>query len=229
VLELIIGNRNYSSWSLRAWLHLRASNIPFTVTRIPLDTDEWRASIGRYSPARLVPVLIDGELAIWDTMAIFEYVLEIHPEAIGWPVGREARARARSICAEMHSGFKAIRDELPQNIRQRKPLRRDQITDTCRVQLQRVEQIWSTCRDDYADEGPWLFGSLSLADIVFAPVALRLVTYEIPVAGSAASFVSAVQSFEPVIEWSEAAAAEPEVLSFIDDLRPVADTPLIPG
>jgi glutathione S-transferase len=228
VLELIIGNRNYSSWSLRAWLHLRASNIPFTVTRIPLDTDEWRASIGRYSPARLVPVLIDGALAIWDTMAIFEYVLEIHPEAIGWPAGREARARARSICAEMHSGFQAIRDELPQNIRRRKPLRRDQITDTCRAQLQRVEQIWSTCRDDYADEGPWLFGSLSLADIVFAPVALRLVTYEIPVAGSAASFVSAVQSFEPVIEWSEAAAAEPETLSFFDGPRPVADTPLTP-
>ena len=118
---LVIGNRNYSSWSLRAWLYLRLSRIPFEEIRIPLFTDGWREDLARYTPAGRVPVLLDDQLAVWDSLAIFEYVLERHPDAVGWPAAIAARAFARSIVAEMHSGFMTIRDELPQNIRDRKP------------------------------------------------------------------------------------------------------------
>jgi len=229
MLKLIIGNYNYSSWSLRAWLHLRASDISFTVERLALFSDEWRHEIGRYSPAGRVPVLLDGDLAIWDSLAIIEYVTEQYPEAVGWPADRDARARARSICAEMHSGFIAIRNELPQNIRLRMTLDPGCLSDACRQQLARIDEIWTACRSAHAGAGPWLVGGLSVADVMFAPVALRLVTYDIPLSARAAEFVTAVQAFAPVREWAAAAAAEKEAFEFIDDLRPVADTPLTPG
>lgn len=229
MLKLVIGNYNYSSWSLRAWLHLRASDIPFTVERLAMFTDEWRQEIGRYSPAGRVPVLLDGGLAIWDSLAIIEYAIEQYPQAVGWPVDKDSRARARSICAEMHSGFIAIRNELPQNIRMRKTLSPGRLSVACQQQLQRVDEIWVDCRSEFAGAGPWLFGDLSAADIMYAPVALRLITYGITMSARAEEFVSAVQEFEAVREWSAAAAAETEELAFIDDLRPVADTPLTPG
>lgn len=229
MLELVIGNYNYSSWSLRAWLHLRASGIPFSVTRIPLFSAGWSAEVGRYSPAGRVPVLLDGDLAVWDSLAIMEYVIEHYPEAVGWPDDRRERARARSICAEMHSGFIAIRNELPQNIRLRKALGSHQLSAACRAQLQRIDEIWSECRSEAAGKGRWLFGSLSVADIMFAPVALRLITYGVSMSPPAEEFVSAVQAFEPAREWAAAAATEEEELQFIDDLRPIGDTPLTPG
>lgn len=229
MFTLVIGNYNYSSWSMRAWLHLRASGIDFDVERIPMFVDGWQERVRRYSPAGRVPVLLDGDLAIWDSLAIIEYVIERSPGALGWPVARRDRALARSICAEMHSGFIAIRNELPQNIRLRRTLRRDQVSGPCRAQLDRVDAIWSGCRCEHADRGPWLFGELSVADVMFAPVALRLITYGMSMSPAAEEFVEAVQRFEPVREWIAAAEAETEELAFIDDLRPVARTPLTPG
>ena len=229
MLELVIGNYNYSSWSMRAWLHLRASGIPFTVTRIPLFSDEWSSNIDRYSPAGRVPVLLNGDVEIWDSMAILEYVIENYSQAIAWPDDRRARARARSICAEMHSGFIAIRNELPQNIRMRKPLNRGRVSVACQAQLRRIDAIWKECRSEFSGAAPWLFGRLSVADIVFIPMALRLVTYGITMSGKSEEFVSQVQKFAPVHEWIDAAAAEEESLVFIDDLRPVTETPLTPG
>lgn len=122
--QLVIGNRNYSSWSLRAWLFLRASGIACEEIRVPLFTAEWAEAVARFSPTGRVPVLLDGDIRVWDTLSIFEYVRERHPHAVGWPQEVAARAEARSIAAEMHAGFLAVRDELPQNLRLRR--KRDQ-------------------------------------------------------------------------------------------------------
>lgn len=215
---LVIGNRNYSSWSLRAWLYLRVSGIPFDEIRIPLFTDRWREDIARYSPAGRVPVLLDDELAVWDSLAIVEYIRERHADAVGWPVASAVRAIARSIVAEMHSGFLAVRDELPQNIRAHNPRDLSDLSDQCGLEIQRINDIWTTCRRKYRREGPWLFGSLSIADIMFAPVALRFVTYSIPVPGPAEEYVRGIQDLEPIKEWMTLSEAEPESLTFIDTL-----------
>lgn len=229
MLKLVIGNYNYSSWSLRAWLHLRASGIEFEVERLALFSEDWPQCVAQYSPAGRVPVLRDEDLAVWDSLAIIEYVIERYPEAVGWPKDRYARARARSISAEMHSGFIAIRNELPQNIRLRRKLSPNELSAACRHQLERIDAIWSDCRSAGTCAGPWLFGSLSVADIMFAPVALRLITYGITLSDKAEEFVSAVRDFVPIAEWIAAAEAETETLAFIDELQPVGATPLTPG
>ena len=227
--QLVIANRNYSSWSLRAWLYLTESGIPFEEIRIPLFTTNWRSEISKYSPAGRVPVLLDNGITVWDTMAIIEHLREKHPGAVGWPEPAPARAHARSISAEMHSGFLALRDELPQNLRARNRLRLSQLSDSCRKQIARIDQIWTDCRRQYGASGEWLFGDFSIADIMFAPVALRFVTYSIPVSEWAGAFVDAVQKAKSVQQWIEAARAETESLSFIDELEPAASSPLTPG
>ena len=215
---LVIGNRNYSSWSLRAWLYLRVSGISFDEIRIPLFTDGWREDIARYSPAGRVPVLLDDKLAVWDSLAIVEYIRERHADAVSWPVAPAVRAFARSIVAEMHSGFMAVRDELPQNIRARNPCEVSAFSDACILEIQRINEIWTTCRREYRGDGPWLFGPLSIADIMFAPVALRFVTYSIPVPDPADEYVRGIQDLEPIKEWLTLSEAEPESLTFIDTL-----------
>ena len=227
--QLVIANRNYSSWSLRAGLYLTESGIPFEEIRIPLFTANWRSEISKYSPAGRVPVLLDNGITVWDTMAIIEHLRENHPGAVGWPEPAPARAQARSISAEMHSGFLALRDELPQNLRARNRLRLSQLSDSCRKQIARIDQIWTDCRRQYGASGEWLFGDFSIADIMFAPVALRFVTYSIPVSEWAGAFVDAVQKAKSVQQWIEAARAETESLSFIDELEPAASSPLTPG
>jgi glutathione S-transferase len=227
--KLVIANRNYSSWSLRAWLYLTQSNIPFKEVRISLFTDNWQAKIAKYSPAGRVPVLLDGDIAVWDTLAIFEYLREKYPEAVGWPESARARAQAWSISAELHSGFLALRDELPQNLRVRNKLEQSRLSVSCRQQIARVDEIWADCRKKYGGDGPWLFGEFSIADIMFTPVALRFVSYEIPVSDRAGEFMDAVQGSQNVCEWIRAARAEPESLSFIDNLEPAESSPLTLG
>lgn len=227
--QLVIANRNYSSWSLRAWLFLKESRIPFEEIRVPLFTGDWKREVGRYSPAGRLPVLLDDGLAVWDSMAIMAHVRERHPRAVGWPVAGAARAQARSISAEMHSGFLAVRDELPQNLRVRRAIDRSRLTNACRQQIERIDGIWASCRTEYGDAGEWLYGDLSIADIMFAPVALRFVTYSIPVSGPARQFVEAVQRLESVQQWIEEARGETEALAFIDELIPTASSPLTPG
>jgi glutathione S-transferase len=227
--QLVIANRNYSSWSLRAWLYLTESGIPFEEIRIPLFTGKWRSQIAKYSPAGRVPVLLDDGIAVWDTMAIMEHIREKHPDAVGWPEPAPARANARSISAEMHSGFLALRDELPQNLRARNQLDQDQLSSSCREQIARIDQIWTDCRCQYGASGDWLFGDFSIADVMFAPVALRFVTYSIQVGSRAQEYVEVVKGADSVQQWAEAARAEPESLSFIDELEPAASSPLTPG
>ncbi|HEY9734813.1 MAG TPA: glutathione S-transferase family protein [Trichocoleus sp.] len=218
MLKLVIGNKNYSSWSLRAWLFLQESGLNFEEVKLPLSTRQWQQNIGRYTPAGKVPVLLDGSLSIWDTLAIFEYVLECYSTAIGWPTDGVARAIARSVSAEMHAGFLAVRAELPQNLRARKHWMRSQLSQDCQQQIQRIEQIWADYKSRYGHTGDWLFGSLSIADIMYAPVALRFVTYSIQIDPNAQWFVDAVQALPSVQQWVAAAAAEPEALSEIDQL-----------
>jgi glutathione S-transferase len=227
--RLVIANRNYSSWSLRAWLFLTESNIPFEEIRVPLFTGDWQREIAKYSPAGRVPVLLDDELAVWDTMAIMAHVREKNPLAVGWPRSAVARAQARSISAEMHSGFIAVRDELPQNLRARNRIDRSQLSDACKQQIERIDGIWAECRSKYGDAGDWLYGDFTIADVMYAPVALRFVTYSIPVSEHARQFVDAVQRLESVQQWIEAARAETESLSFIDELTPAASSPLTLG
>lgn len=236
---LVIGNHNYSSWSLRGWLYLRESGIDFELVRLPLFTDDWQERIGLYSPTRRVPVLLDygisesgasdDAVTVWDSLAIMAYLREQVPGALGWPAEPAARAEALSIAAEMHSGFLALRDELPQNIRKTRPIPLDAFSEVAQSQIARVIDIWSGCRSRYRDRGPWLFGSMCIADILYAPVALRFVTYGIPLPEAAQEFVDAVVALPSIQEWQALAAAEVETLDFIDDLVPANDSPLTSG
>ena len=216
-LTLIIGNRNYSSWSLRGWLYLKESGLEFREVRVPLHVGDWRAEVARFTPAGRVPVLIDGDVTVWDTLAIMEHVRERFPGALGWPTGIADRAYARSISAEMHSGFIALRSELPQNIRIR---RQAEPSNLCRQQITRLLEIWSDCRTRHRDRGPWLFGELSAADVMYVPVALRFVSYGIEVPAPASEFVDAVLASAHVREWIFASEQEEEQLAFVDELRP---------
>ena len=227
--RLVIGNKNYSSWSLRAWLFLRESAIPFTEIRIPMFTPSWPHEVAQYSPAGRVPVLLDENTAVWDSTAIFQYIRERHPRAVGWPKSDEARAFAQSISGEMHSGFLAIRDELPQNIRARRQRDRAELSPGCLRQIQRVDEIWSVCRTRYGSGGDWLFGDFSLADIMYAPVALRFLTYGIAISDAAKQFQRAVCERAAVREWVAAAKEESEAITFIDDLVPAWKSPLVLG
>lgn len=227
--KLVIANRNYSSWSLRAWLFMLESKIPFEEIRIPLFTGSWAAEVARLNPAGRVPILLDGDITVWDTMAIIEYLRNKHSDSVEWPESAGMRAHALSISAEMHSGFLAVRDELPQNLRARNKLEPGQLSDSCHTQIARIEEIWTDCRSRYGDSGDWLFGAFSIADIIFAPVALRFVTYSIPVADKAREFINAVQSSKSVQQWIKAAQAEPESLPFIDKLVPAENSPLTLG
>ena len=220
-LRLIIGNKNYSSWSLRAWLFLTQSGLSFEEVRLPLFTETWQ-QIGQYTPAKRVPVLMDGDIAVWDSSAIYGYVRSQYPNAIGWPVDRKAQATARSIAAEMHSGFLGIREQLPQNIRARIAVSRSTLALATQHEIQRVEQMWIDAYATYG--GPWLFGDFSIADVVYAPVALRFVTYQISLAPTAQAFVDAVQALPSIQSWAKAAAAEPEVIEVIDRLYRAEDS-----
>lgn len=216
-LKLIIGNKNYSSWSLRAWLFLKKSKVDFEEIRLALFTEQWEAEIKRYTPAGKVPVLLDDDLAIWDSLAIMEYVRENYADQVGWPGDRVARAHARSIATEMHSGFMAIREELPQNLRLCQQRSLDDFSSMARIEIQRVETLWQDCFQRYG--GPWLCGDFSIADVMYAPVALRFVTYGIELIPDAQQFVTLVRELDDIKEWTRAAVLEEETLPFIDDVH----------
>jgi len=225
-VELVIGNKNYSSWSLRAWLYLRESGIEFEEVLISLYADDSAERIARFTPAGRVPVLLDGDVVVWDSLAIIEHVRQRSSGAVGWPADRVARARAWSIAAEMHSGFLALREELPQNVRGRSPVALDRLSLPARRQVERVFEIWSECRRDHGARGDWLFGHFSIADVVYAPVALRFLTYCIPLPADVRPYVEAVAGLGSVRDWIADAELEPESLDFIDERWPASETPL---
>lgn len=226
MLKLIIGNKNYSSWSLRAWFYLKQSGVPFEEIRIPLFQEGFKEKLAEYTPAGRVPVLIDEDIHIWDSLAICGYVSEQFAASPGWPTPRASRALARSIVAEMHAGFMGIRGELPQNIRARNPLQPEQLSEKCRDEIRRVQEIWLQCRRAHWQDGPWLFGVFTTADAFYAPVALRFATYDIDLTTEAAAYVGHIQSNPHIQQWAEEAAGEPEKLDFIDNLVPYDQTPL---
>lgn len=234
---LVIGNRNYSSWSLRAWLYLKESQVTdLQVIRVPLYTDNYKSKLLQYSPCGRVPILLDktlpspeGSTPVWDSLAIMENLREsLSPgNAVDWPEDKAARAHARSISYEMHSGFLNIRDELPQNLRARYPLPMQELSAGCIQEINRIDKIWSTCKNRYV--GKWLFGGdkMTIADIMYVPVALRFVTYSIKVSPESQAFIDAVLANKHVQEWIAESQKEPESLDFIDKLVPAAESPLI--
>ena len=209
-MKLIIGNKNYSSWSLRSWLLLREAGIEFEEQRIALDTDDSAAELAAASPACRVPVLLLDDLVIWDTLAIAETVAERWPEKSLWPVDAAARAYARSITAEMHSGFFTLRETMPMNCRAmgRKVL----IPDDLATDINRIFDIWSDCQRRYHSAGDWLFGKFSVADAMFAPVVLRFRTYGINLPESASVYPERLLNSASMQDWLLAAESEIEVI-----------------
>ena len=206
---LIIGNKNYSSWSLRGWLMLKHANVDFDELRIPLFVTGAKELMLANSPSALVPVYREGELLVWDTMAIGEYLYETHPEL--WPVERAARARARSVSAEMHSGFVNLRKSMPMNIRATG--RKVASTPDLEADIARIKTIWRELRKQYASAGPWLFGQYSIADAMFAPVVYRFLTYGVSEAGAVDEYLLTV-STDPLIQpWVKDSALEKEVIA----------------
>jgi glutathione S-transferase len=214
-LTIVLGNKNYSSWSLRPWLLLEHHNIPFDEIRVLLGRDDTNDQIARHSPSGLVPVLKDGDRTVWDTLSICEYVSETLLGNRGWPEGEADRARARSISAEMHSGFFAIRKTLPLNCRRR--LEGFEPTPEAGSEIRRVADIWRQCRETHQQLGPWLFGEFSIADCMYAPVALRFATYGIGLEALAHQYQQTVCQHPAIVRWVEQAAAEPESIASSDN------------
>ena len=210
-LQLVIGNKNYSSWSMRSWVLLRQAQIPFAEIQLKFDQDTRVIGVEKYSPSRKVPVLlIDGE-PVWDTLAICETVAELFPAKHLWPDDEHARRVARSVCAEMHSGFQALRSKMPMNIRGRYPGKG--MTPESRKDIERVIALWSDCRERFGGAGNFLFGRFSIADAFYAPVVMRFHTYDVKLPAVAQAYCEAVQSLAAVREWVEAARRETEFVA----------------
>ena len=209
MLTLVIGNKAYSSWSLRPWLLLKHGGVAFEEVRIPLYREDSAPLLARWSPSGKVPVLHDGALAIWESLAIVEYVAERFPDACGWPRDAAARAIARAVSAEMQAGFNALRFAMPFNCRARK---RIALAEDAQRDVARVAALWADCRSRFGAAGPWLFGTFSPADAMFAPVALRFVTYGVALDGPAAAYVDAIANHAAVQEWIAAGRVESEVI-----------------
>jgi|SRR5579883_3185195 len=206
-LVIWVGDRNLSSWSLRAWLALAHAGVPFETRLIWLDKPESCANILQRSPSGRVPVLEHGALRVWDSLAIAEYVAEQFPAAKLWPDASDARAVARSVSAEMHAGFADLRRELPMNLRARTPKR--DLLPAVRADIERILAIWRDLRARWGSGGPFLFGRFSVADAMYAPVATRFVTYDVPVDDVARAYMDAVLALPAMREWTREAEREP--------------------
>jgi len=224
MLKLYIGNKNYSSWSMRPWVLLRQAGIPFEEVKVRFDSfdagSQFRQTLAGLTPAGKVPVLVDDGLVIWDTLAIAEYLAERFPDRQLWPADRAARARARSVCAEMHAGFSALRSHCPQNIEAALPevgalIWRDQ--PAVRTDVARLVAMWDELLAQHG--GPLLFGRFTIADAYYAPVCLRLKTYALPVPPAIAAYVERVAALAGVAAWIEQARAEQDFLAFGEPYR----------
>lgn len=213
-MQLVIGNKRYSSWSLRAWLAMRVFEIPFEETLIPLDTPEFAARIGALSPSHRVPVLIDGDVHVWESLAILEYLADRFPGRAVWPADPAARALARSICSEMHAGFAALRSACPMNLRLALPFR-GWGGEAAAKDVQRIVALWADARARFgipAGAGPFLFGAFTAADAMYAPVTTRLTGYGWPLDAATQAYCEAVQGLPAFREWKAAADLEPWVV-----------------
>jgi glutathione S-transferase len=224
MLKLYIGNKNYSSWSMRPWVLLQQAGIAFEEVFVRFDSfdgnSDFKKTLQGVTPTGKVPLLVDAELVVWDTLAIAEYLAEKFPGKQLWPTQAAARARARSICAEMHSGFQALRGHCPMNIEARLPdtgalIWRDQ--PGVRADVQRLVDMWSALLQEHG--GPMLFGEFTVADAYFAPVCMRLKTYALPVPAAIAAYVERVSALPGVQAWISQALAEKDFLDFEEPYR----------
>jgi glutathione S-transferase len=205
-LTLVIGNKNYSSWSLRPWMALSMAGIAFDEKLIPFGDPQFGRAVRKISPAGRVPILIDGKTVVWDSMAILEYLAELYPERHLWPRTRAARAMARSACNEMHAGFGTLRNACPMNLR--RPTKPVPLTDALVADVKRVEQLWRECRAAHGKGGPFLFGKFSNADAMFAPVVTRLETYAFKVSRETRAYMDVVLAPPAFQSWRAGAARE---------------------
>ncbi|HZH43909.1 MAG TPA: glutathione S-transferase family protein [Lysobacter sp.] len=211
---LVIGNKNYSSWSLRPWLLLRHFGVAFEEVRLPLDTPEFEAAIGRWSPTRRVPVLHDDGVVVWDSLAICEYANERWLDGAGWPAGRAERALARAAAAEMHSGFAQLREQLPMNVR-RVP-DRYRWDERAQADIDRVQALWRELRERCGGDGEFLCGAFGIVDAMFAPVVYRFLGYGVTMDDTARRWCEAMLALPAMRAWREAALAESERIAATD-------------
>ena len=227
-LTLVIANKNYSSWSLRAWLAMAEAGIPFAERMVKFDSADWAANIATLSPTRLVPVLWEGEpgegLATFDTIAILERLHELHPEAAIWPSDAAARTRARSLVADFHAGYQALRNAMPMNIRSRHPGKGS--TPEVRDDINRLTASWRRTRAQFGADGAFLFGAFCAADAYFAPVVSRFVTYAVELDADIRAYQQAVLGKPGMKAWTEAALRETE---FVPMDEPYAARPALDG
>ncbi|MDO9467827.1 MAG: glutathione S-transferase family protein [Thiobacillus sp.] len=213
-LTLIIGNKNYSSWSMRPWLVLRQTGIPFEEVRIPLYVPGSEIDLAKWSPSGKVPALHDGDIRVWDSLAICEYLHERFPEHALWPADAEARAVARSISAEMHAGFGTLREHMSMNIRARYPGQGR--TPECLADIERILAIWTEYRARFGGGGEFLFGRFGIADAMYAPVVLRFVTYGVALEGAAKDYADAILALPALQAWVADAVAETERIGMFE-------------
>lgn len=209
-MRLVIGNKNYSSWSFRPWIAMRHVGIAFEEVLIPLYEPGSAEQIRVHSPAGKVPILIDGDVHVWESLAILEYLAEKYPDAGLWPADSAARAHARAIASEMHAGFAPLRRDCTMNMWL--PPRRHRASAEVAANVQRIDEIWSDCRARFGGSGAFLFGSFGAADAMYAPVVSRFVTYGLDVSASSRAYMEAVQALPAWKEWRKAALQETWVM-----------------
>ena len=211
-LELIIGNKKYSSWSMRPWLAMKVKNVEFTETLSQFDIPNNSAHFAEFSPSKKVPVLKHGALTVWDSLAILEYVAELYPDKNWWPADQQKRAHARAVSNEMHSGFPDLRNECPMNMARTPSAIK--LTDDARRDIARVETIWRTCLADSG--GPFLFGDFTIADAMFAPVVNRFEIYQLATTPAAEQYMQTIQALPAWREWAQAGIDEPWICEHVE-------------
>jgi glutathione S-transferase len=223
-LSLVIANKNYSSWSMRPWVLLRAMEIPFTEIMLKFHSADWQEKLPQVSPSRMVPVLWDGavgatdSVCVWESNAIFEYIAERYPNKPVWPEAHTARAHARAIVAEMHAGFRALRMAMPMNIRSQYPGLG--MSDDVKKNIARIESLWFEARTHFGDPAkPFLYGDFSAADAMYAPVVMRFATYHPELSAATESYCKAVRAHPAVAAWVAGAMQETE---FVEEDEPYA-------
>jgi glutathione S-transferase len=210
MLDLIIGNKNYSSWSFRPWIAMRVAGIAFRETVISLEATDFKERVIKMSGAGKVPVLADGDVRVWESLAILEYLAEKFPAASLWPRDAAARGHARAISAEMHAGFVPLRRQLPMNMW--RPVLPRQLDADAKANVARIDSIWTDCRARFGAGGPFLYGAFGAADAMYAPVVSRFHTYAVEVSVAARDYMRAVMALPAWNEWRHAALREPWVL-----------------
>ena len=209
-LKLIIGNKNYSSWSFRPWIAMKVAGIAFDETVISLNAPDFKAQVSPHSGTGKVPVLIDGGVKVWESLAILEHLADRFPDAGLWPSDSAARAHARTVSSEMHAGFLPLRRACPMNLW--RPVKRRDLSDDATTNVRRIDALWADCRERFGAGGPFLFGAFGAADAMYAPVVSRFHTYDVAVGPAARAYMAAVMALPAWAEWTAAALQEPWVL-----------------